>query len=61
MTLRKLHYAHYYLGLSILSMLLFTCTTLNLEPFKQLTTMYSTAIVVILFTLLTVIQSINDS
>ncbi len=61
MTTHNLHYAYYYLSLSILSTLLFTCTALDLWPLDKLTTMQSTGIIVILFTLVTLIQSINSN
>ncbi|WP_458187826.1 hypothetical protein [Haladaptatus sp. NG-WS-4] len=47
-------YAHYYLGLSVLSTLLFGSTVLNLGPLEQVSPMQSTVVVVVLFTALTI-------
>lgn len=61
MTVQRPHYAFYYLGLSIVATLLFTCTALNLGPVGQLTTWQSTGAIIALFTILTAIQSIGGS
>ncbi len=52
---------HYYLALSVLSTFLFGCTVLNFGPFGELTTMQATGMVIVLFTALTVTQSLRGS
>ncbi|WP_435159748.1 hypothetical protein [Haladaptatus sp. DFWS20] len=59
MTAHELRYAHYYLRLSVLSTLLFSCTVLNLGPLEQLTMTQSTGVVIALFTMLTLAQSLK--
>ncbi len=60
MTMQKIHYAHFYLALSIFSTLMFSCTVLNLGPLKQLTTIQSTGVIIALFSLLTLVQSLRS-
>ena len=54
-------YAHYYLALSILSTLLFGGTILHFGPLGWLSPTQSTGVVIVSFTLLTLVQSLSSS
>lgn len=54
-------YAHYYLALSILSTLLFGGTVFDFGPMGWLSPTQSTGVVIVSFTLLTLVQSLSGS